>query len=315
MLSRLLVVTPVFDDAACLIPLFKDLGDAGLSAHVDVLVIDDGSTAPVLLEADVVPATLGKVEVLRLDANLGHQRAIAVGIVEATRREGYDAVAVLDSDGEDRPADLELLICRLRKAPNSVVVAQRRNRTEAVDFRALYALYRLMFRMLTGRRLDFGNFTVVPMSIARRLVMMPELWNHYPAALMRSRAPLARVPIDRGQRYEGRSRMGFAGLVNHGLAGIAAFVDTAFARLLLFATVMTAVFGVAVVGALIVRVATGVPIPGWAALGASVAAIGLIQLVAGLVVVSFLTLATRSSVAPPPQFFAAGYVSGITRVS
>lgn len=312
---RLLVVTPVFDDGACLAPLLTDLARADLRSIVDVLVVDDGSTTAIFLDTDDVPDGLGQVDILRLGTNVGHQRAIAVGLVEAAQRGDYDAVAVIDSDGEDRPEDLTQLLRALDSAPHSIVVAQRRNRTEAVRFRAFYSLYRMLFRMLTGRRLDFGNFTVVPIAAVHRLVLMPELWNHYPATLMRSRLVLTRVPTDRGRRYAGRSRMNFTALVNHGLAGIAAFVDTAFARLLVLASAATAIFGLAILGAVVLRLTIGVPIPGWAALGASVAAIGLIQVLAGLVVVSFMTLAARSTVSPPPVDFAANYVVKLTRVT
>ena len=109
--------------------------------------------------------------------------------------------------------------------------------------------------------------------------------------------------------------MSFAALVNHGLAGIAAFVDTVFARLLVVASMLTVIFGVVIGAALILRLAIGVPIPGWAALGASVAAIALVQVLVGLVVVSFLTLAARSSVSPPPADFARGYIVKIERVT
>jgi len=314
-MTRLAVVTPVFNDGTCLQHLLADLAHAGLPAEVDVVVVDDGSTIEVNLAPGSVPSELGSVSLLRLGANVGHQRAIAIGLVEVVQRGEHDAVAVIDSDGEDRPADLGGLLGALSGTPATVVVAQRRDRTEAVKFRAFYSLYRLLFRLLTGRRLDFGNFSVMSMSAAQRLFLMPELWNHYPATIMRSRLEITRMPIDRGYRYAGRSRMSFAALVNHGLAGIAAFIDTVFARLLVVASALILVFGVVIAAAFVLRLAIGVPIPGWAALGASVAAIALVQVLVGLVVVSFLTLAARSSVSPPPADFASGYVVRLEKVT
>lgn len=314
-MARLAVVTPVFNDGTCVQHLLADLANAGLPGEVDVLVVDDGSTIDIDLDAPSVPSGLGAVSILRVGTNVGHQRAIAIGLVEVAQRGDHDVVAVIDSDGEDRPADLRTLLGALSDSPSSIVVAQRRNRTETVKFRAFYSLYRLMFHWLTGRRLDFGNFSVMPMSAARRVVLMPELWNHYPATIMRSRLEITRVPIDRGRRYTGRSRMSFTALVNHGLAGIAAFIDTVFARLLVMATVLTVVFGVVIASAFVLRLAIGVPIPGWAALGASVAAIALVQVLVGLVVVAFLTLAARSTVSPPPADFAHGYIVRIERVT
>ena len=172
----------------------------------------------------------------------------------------------------------------------------------------------MLFRLLTGRHLDFGNFSLLPASAATRLVLMSELWNHYPATVMRSRLPIVRVPLDRQQRYAGRSRMNFTALVNHGLAGIAAFIDTAFARLLVIAVAITGVLGVLALAGLVLRLSIGVPIPGWAALGASVAMIGLIQIAAALVVLSFLTLSARSTASPPPARFAGDYLASVEEV-
>jgi len=313
--TGILIVTPVFNDGACLEFLFRDLGNAGIPCEVDVFVVDDGSTTDISLRSAAIPVAIGSVSVLRVGANVGHQRAIAIGLVEAVRLGNHDAIAVIDSDGEDQPADLVALLEALRSAPDSIVVAQRRSRTDSARFRAFYAMYRVLFRWLTGRRLDFGNFSVLPSAAAQRIVLMPELWNHYPAAIMRSRLAITGVPIDRGHRYSGQSRMSFTALVSHGLAGIASFVDTAFTRLLVLASSLAALFGVLVAGAFILRVSIGVPIPGWAALGASVAAIALVQVLVGLVVVSFLTLSSRSSVSPPPADFASGYVVKIDRIT
>lgn len=313
-MERVAVLTPVFNDAECLIPFLRDLaaGCAGQNV-IDVLIVDDGSTQTMSLAPNDVPSGLRSVEVLRLGTNLGHQRAIAVGLVEITRRECYDAIVVMDADGEDRPQDAAVLLQALSQSPESIVVAQRRSRKEAVKFRIFYGLYKWLFHVLTGQRLDFGNFSALPVAAAERLVLMGELWNHYPATVMRSRLPIVRVPLDREERYAGRSRMNFTSLVNHGLAGISAFIDTAFARLLVIAVALTGVFALAALAAVGLRLAVGVPIPGWAALGGSVAIIGLIQVAVALVVLSFLTLSARSTASPPPSRFAADYLSS-TRV-
>ena len=108
--------------------------------------------------------------------------------------------------------------------------------------------------------------------------------------------------------------MNFTALVNHGLAAIAAFIDTAFARLLVFATAVTVALGGFALGGVVSRLAMDVPIPGWAALGASVGMIGVIQVVAALVVLSFLILSARSTSSPPPARFALEYVERVETV-
>jgi glycosyltransferase involved in cell wall biosynthesis len=314
-MERVAVLTPAFNDAACLPPFLRDLA-AGMphGTVTDVLVVDDGSTEPTHISESSVPTAFNSVEILHLGCNLGHQRAIAVGLVEAVKRNCYDTIVVIDADGEDRPEDVAVLMAAHRDDPHAIVVAQRRNRLENARFRFFYAFYKVLFHALTGRKLNFGNFSVLPSPAAERLVLMGELWNHYPAAIMRSRLPIVRIPIDRQRRYAGESRMNFTSLVNHGLAGIAAFIDTAFARLLVFAVAVTGIFGVLAIAGVGLRLALGEPIPGWAALGATVALVGLIQIAAALVVLSFLTLSARSSASPPPARFAGDYLARIDNV-
>jgi glycosyltransferase involved in cell wall biosynthesis len=312
--ERVALVAPIFNDWACVDPFLAEVAQvAGDLPPIDVFLVDDGSI-------DRHPSSfaghdgLASVTVLRLGTNLGHQRAIASGLVELSSAHSHAAAIVMDADGEDRPSDIPELWRLHQEHPEYIIVAERRQRTEAIRFRFFYRLYKFLFRVLTGQDLDFGNFSLVPAGVLDRLVLMPELWNHYPATLMRSRVPLQRVPLDRGHRYQGRSRMNFTSLVNHGLAGISAFIDTAFARLL---AVSMSLMGLLLAFALItvvVRVISRVPVPGWLALGTTVAMVALFQLMVALIVLSFLTLSTRSSPSPPPSRTAPAYVAERWRV-
>ena len=61
-----------------------------------------------------------------------------------------------------------------------------------------------------------GNFSVLPFIRLSQLVVVPEIWNHYAAAVIRSRLPFRSLRIARGRRYSGRSKMDFIGLLLHG---------------------------------------------------------------------------------------------------
>jgi glycosyltransferase involved in cell wall biosynthesis len=80
------------------------------------------------------PCFLGKgqahvdIQLIRLANNLGHQRAIAIGLVIASSFEDIGAVVVMDADGEDRPEDVPRLLNAWGEEPNLIVVAQRSER-------------------------------------------------------------------------------------------------------------------------------------------------------------------------------------------
>ena len=87
--------------------------------------------------------------------------------------------------------------------------------------------------MLTGERVRVGNFSAIPPSLLPRLVAVSELWNHYAAAVFKSRIPYITIPTARGVRYAGQSTMNYVALVTHGLSAMAAFGDRIGVRLLM----------------------------------------------------------------------------------
>jgi polyisoprenyl-phosphate glycosyltransferase len=76
----------------------------------------------------------------------------------------------------------------------------------------------------------------------------PDLWSHYAATVLKLRIPLATLPIDRGHRLTGRSRMNYVSLVIHGLSAFSVFSEVVATRILIggsiaFALVSAVFFG------------------------------------------------------------------------
>ena len=123
MLTNVHIVIPVYDDWGSVAPLLSRIGKT-LAVPPAVLLVDDGSSAP-------VPADLGQglrslirsVEVLHLRRNLGHQRAIAVGLMHLLLNARGDAVVVMDADGEDLPEHVAVLLDLLRQTGQPAVFA------------------------------------------------------------------------------------------------------------------------------------------------------------------------------------------------
>jgi len=131
-------------------------------------------------------------------------------------------------------------------------------------FRVFYWLFRMLHEALTGIRVEVGNFSVLPLAIVRRLATVSELWNHYAAAVVQARLPRELVPMDRGVRLAGESRMNFVALVTHGLSAISVFADRIGVRLLVASTALGAGALVAIIGVVVVRFGTSLAVPGWA---------------------------------------------------
>ena len=266
---RLRVVIPVFNDWESLSILLGELDEVArtLPGRMSLCVVDDGSTTDAKL-AESAAARLQfieRVELVRLVVNVGHQRAIAIGICMAAEAEQSDAVLIMDSDGEDSPAAIAQLMAKADGREDFCIVASRRKRSESSAFKASYVIYKSIFRIVTGSRIDFGNFSLLSAGYVRRLVMIPDLWNNLAAALLRSKLPLQQVRIDRGKRYAGVSKMNFTSLIVHGFSAISVYADTIFVRLLLTTLVLFVITTAAVTSVLALRLL--VPehaSPGWA---------------------------------------------------
>jgi hypothetical protein len=279
--ARVLILAPVLDDWECLsrlLPLLdKELRQASLEA--DVLAVDDGSqTEPPAGFPGLKLQAIRTVLVLRLARNVGHQRAIAIALPFAEANLPHRAVVVMDSDGEDRPADVVSLIAEMEKqGDRAVVFASRSKRSEGLAFRLFYQVYRLTFWLLVGQDVRVGNFSALPRPLLARVVSVSEIWNHYSAGVRRSRIPYRTLPCDRGARLAGRSRMNLVGLVVHGLSAISVFGDVVGTRALLVFGSLTLLYGILALVAVVIRLTTTWAIPGWATYAVGLSAVLLLQ--------------------------------------
>jgi polyisoprenyl-phosphate glycosyltransferase len=262
------IFTPVYRDVGSFRilreRLLEVLAVSAATGPVRFVVIDDTAGQ------DPEIAGLGEfgdVSVLKPPFNLGHQRALVYALRKSLPRiEDDDAVVTLDADGEDRPEDLPRLLAQLNDRPQperQVVLALRTKRRESVAFKILYRLFRLLFRSLTGATVRSGNFAAMPGSIAKRALLHPTFDLSYSSAILALDLPVEYVPCERGERYEGRSKMTYGRLAMHGLRMLMPFTD----RIAIRALAAFVFFGV--LGALLafvvvcLKIFTTSSIPGW----------------------------------------------------
>jgi hypothetical protein len=259
--ATLSILIPVYDDWTSAQILFVALSRTftlrpDLSIHL--LVVDDGSNEA--RPHALVPAgcPFRSVTVLRLIRNLGHQRAIATGLAWLGGRNFQDAVLIMDGDGEDRPEDACRLIDKFLEANGEkAVFAARRRRTETRLFWAGYHCYRLIHRVVTGITVEIGNFSVIPAARLGSLTFSTDLWSHYAACAVKAGVPMCKIPIDRGRRLAGRSKMNYVSLTHHGLSALGVFSAIATTRLLLTASAAAIFVAITLVVSYMIRIIGG----------------------------------------------------------
>jgi glycosyltransferase involved in cell wall biosynthesis len=281
--SRVVIVTPVYEDAESARILFGELSK--LIGDLRIVAVDDGSIRDPLGE-EALRSAGAKGVVIRLLRNLGHQAAIAVGLSYVQDRLGnFDFVLVMDSDGEDRPESVHCLLKCLAASEADVGVAERRKRNESITFRAFYVLYRSLFNILTGKSITFGNFMALRPRALARLTAMSETWIHLAGAVIASKLRIVPTKIDRGSRYRGASRMNFVSLVLHGFRGVMVFSEQVLIRMG-GASLVVAIASVVIVLAAVTLKLVDAASPGW--LSMVVSAMVLIFLQTG--VLTLITL-------------------------
>jgi hypothetical protein len=319
----IVVLIPVFNDWKAAELLLHAL-DAELVRHqlrVQVLLVDDASTEPPsekFLQRSAVEVTAGsaaaaqaggravavsappalasftKVEILELRRNLGHQRAIAVGLAHIHAAEPCRAVLIMDGDGEDDPRDVPRLIDEYhRQGEKKIIFARRTERSEPLLFRFFYSFYLLLHWMLTGKWINVGNFSILPFEAVDRLVAVTELWNHYASAVYKARLPCDSIPTKRAKRLAGQPRMNFVSLVIHGLSAISAYSDVVGVRMLLASILVMIAALVGLVTVVFVRLATDRAIQGWATYTFGLLLVILIQAIMGSILFIFISLSNR----------------------
>lgn len=290
---------PCYNDWEAVRLLLKQL-DAMFAATgllVEVLLVDDCSSEPRPMDLANGPfRALSRIEVLRLRRNLGHQRAICIGLSHLYEHHDAEAMLVMDADGEDQPGDIpQMLAAFEEQGRTAIIFAERTRRSEGFVFRAGYFFYCILHHALTGIRVKVGNFSIIPRNYLASLVVISEMWNHYAASVFRSKIKHAGVPTVRGTRLAGKSQLNLVSLVVHGLSAIAVFLDVVGVRLTLAACAGAGFLSLLCVVVVIVKYTTSMAIPGWATTALGLLMIILMQMFVLVLGLTGLVLFNRNN--------------------
>jgi len=171
---KIAIVIPVYNDWASVSELLAHLSEIVQGRHeqFQLLLVDDASDERPPSYFLHSPLGFSESTLLRLRANLGHQRAIAVGLTWLCHHKVPDAVVVMDGDGEDKPQDVPRLLEKfLERGGKKTVFAERKRRSEGFAFTLFYKLYQLGHRLLTGLPVKVGNFSILPGEYLDQLVI------------------------------------------------------------------------------------------------------------------------------------------------
>ena len=299
--KKIICLAPVYNDwesFSILISRIETAFNQNKEYKIDIIAVNDCSIDE--FDLDWFPETY-PIEIVSLKNNVGHQRAIAIGLqyIHGEKKD-FDYVVVMDSDGEDKPEDILSLVSKCKAEENKkIIFAQRHKRQESLVFKTGYFFYKYIFYLLTGQKINFGNFSCVPKKLLKKIVAQENLWNHYSGSIIQSKTPFDKVLLDRGKRYAGQSKMNFTNLILHGLSSISVYFDFLSVRILKLSLFGVLICFLSMLLVLYIKFFTLLSIPGWASNLILIIFSIILQLSSVTLIVLLMQLSSRKNIKSP----------------
>ena len=217
-MKKFTFLIPVFNDWDSLnillgridqeISLFEDI--------FEVVVVNDGSTIKRVIKNENYKK-INIIKVLNLKKNLGSQRALAIGLKHLSILEKETNIILMDADGEDDPSLLKKIIDSSKKFPNKIITVNRTKRNESLIFRFMYEVHYLFTLLVTGKKVRFGNYSLINSNKLTKILACGDLWGAYSAAIVNNYTDIKPLFFERKKRETGKTKMNLFNLILHSL--------------------------------------------------------------------------------------------------
>ena len=221
---KYVILIPSFNDWECLNLLIPKIDQAlkDTNEHVDVLIVNDGSTKKNNLLFKKMHR-LKKVEVLNLKNNVKAQIAIATGLNFLRKEKFQGGIIVMDADGQDDPEHLVDIIRESKKNPEKTITINRSKREDEIQFKILYQAYLFLALLLPFRYLKFGAFSYLHSSSIDRILSTDDVYMAYVGGIAKHFANKKVIYLPRKKRITGESQNNYKSLIYYGLNIISVF--------------------------------------------------------------------------------------------
>ena len=242
-MEKFTFLIPVFNDWDSLNILLKQI-DHEISSFEDefeVIIINDGSTAKSSVENQKFKK-INLIKILNLKKNLGSQRALAIGLKYVSTLQNRAKIILMDADGEDDPLLLKEIIDCSKKFPDKIIAINRTKRNENLIFRLMYEVHYLSTLFITGKKIRFGNYSLINSNKLNNLLSSGDLWGAYPAAIVNNYTDIERLFYERKKRYSGKTKMGLFKLLFHSLRIMSVFKKRVFFISIIYITFLSLLY-------------------------------------------------------------------------
>ena len=222
--NSLSVVIPIYNDEEVIGELLRRLTAVveDIVGEYEIILVDDGSRDHSWKIMQQERAQRAHLRIARLSRNFGQQNAIAAGLSLTTK----ELIVLMDSDLQDRPEDIPLLIdALLADKEATMAIAQWEERK---DSRMKIAVSRL-FQRVSNRITDIhqmprlGIFRVMKKSVVDELRNFPERTATAVSLLYYIGHKYVALPLKREARFAGKSGYNLSKMLSLTFARIFSF--------------------------------------------------------------------------------------------
>ncbi len=261
--NSLSVVIPIYNDEEVIGELLRRLTAVveDIVGEYEIILVDDGSRdhSWELMQQERAQRT--HLRIARLSRNFGQQNAIAAGLSLTTK----ELIVLMDSDLQDRPEDIPLLIdALLADKEATMAIAQWEERK---DSRMKIAVSRL-FQRVSNRITDIhqmprlGIFRVMKKSVVDELRNFPERTATAVSLLYYIGHKYVAVPLKRDARFAGKSGYNLSKMLSLTFARIFSFSMFPIRMVTYLGTLLCVGSMIAALGLIIYKLAGNV-LAGW----------------------------------------------------
>lgn len=202
---ELSVVITLLNEEDNIKPLLENVRKALATFNYEVVLVDDGSTDGTVRE--IKSLADDRIKLISFNRNYGQTAAMSAGINHAVG----DFIVTLDGDLQNDPADIPVMLAKLKKEGWDVVAGNRKNRQDGMLLRKIPSkIANRLIRNLTGVYVhDYGcTLKVFRKEIAHRLELYGELHRFIPILAVMQGGKITEMDVHHHPRIHGKSKYG-----------------------------------------------------------------------------------------------------------
>lgn len=188
----------------------------------EIILVDDRSPDNSWEVMKVLSSQNPRIKSIRLSRNFGQHSAIFAGL---TKTKG-DWVVVMDCDMQDQPKEIAKLYKKTLEGYD-IVLGQRENRKDKFLKKLSSKLFYKVFNYLSGGQFnnEIGNFGIYKKKVIDSILNISDYIKFFPLLINWVGFKSVSIPIEHGEREEGKSSYSISRLLKLAFNVIISFSD------------------------------------------------------------------------------------------